>query len=267
MISKLKYLSNETVEQLRNNIAANLDRYRSGHFSDLMTEPGWSIELQLDVDLSSLVHLQPVRAQDAESSRLVWKALSGLTPSLAYEEGIWVRLTHIECLEYARSRWLSTSAAKDEIEAAIRKHFFADTLTKRRDDNAISRLWWNAFMANLIMPDTDLAALEVFLEKADFRLNFIERSGIGSRLPLAAAIVRLMQTDSWTTDREENFRAFMRKVNKLGGGVVFEAMPQTDIDAFTHDCARRANAEEVQSAASPAGRGDTATNAAVPYFD
>lgn len=258
MITKLKYLSNDTVEKLRSSVEINIDRYRSGDFSDLTKDSGWSIELQLDVDLSSLATLDPARSCEPENSRLVWKALGGLTSSLAYEEGIWARLTHVECLEYARKRWLADCNTDGEIEDSVLKHFFADTLTKRRDDNAISRLWWNAFVANLIMPGTNLAALEVFLKKADFRLNFVERSNTVSRPALAAGVVRLMQTEPWVTDREAHFRAVMRKLNQLGGGVVFEAMQQADIDAFMQDCARRARAELLQNGkSSSSGHGDT----------
>jgi hypothetical protein len=159
----------------------------------------------------------------------------------------------VECLEYSRERWLSGVTGNEEIEAGVRKHFFASGLTMRRDDNAISRLWWNAFIAENTMPGTDLEALDVFLAKADFRLNLVERSETGSRPALTSGIIRIMQDVPVITAQEANFRAFMRKLNQLGGGVVFEAMSPEDIDAFMLQCAQSAGIpEEKPSAASAA---------------
>jgi hypothetical protein len=216
--------------------------YRSGDFSDLLQQNEWSIELQLDVNIAALSKLDPSGTPVAEiaNSKLVWTALQGLTPSLAYEEGIWVRLTHVECLGYARARWLSVNASDEVVAKDVIKHFFADTLTKRRDDNAICRLWWNAYIANLAMPGPELTALDLILKRADIRSNFVERSLTISRATLAASIVRIMREESWVTDREDNYRAFTVVVNRLGGGLVFEAMSDSDVDNFVRDCALRA---------------------------
>jgi hypothetical protein len=50
-------------------------------------------------------------------------------------------------------------------------------------------------------------------------------------------MVRIMQREALITAREENFRAFMRSVNKLGGGIVFEAMSDVEVDRFMKVCA------------------------------
>jgi hypothetical protein len=66
-ISKLKYLSNETISFLRTNVATNLHRYRNGDFDDLMSAGEWALELDLNVDLSALTELDPSGTPDAES--------------------------------------------------------------------------------------------------------------------------------------------------------------------------------------------------------
>ncbi len=239
---KLKYLSEQTVEKLRKSIPLNIDRYSSGDFIDLMAEGDWSLELDTQVDLSPLKDLDPSVSPSAEiaNSKLMWRALGHLTPSLAYEEGIWVRLTHVECLEFARARWLNGIDDKDEIAKRVSEHFFASTVARRRDDNPVSRLWWNSYIANIIEPDGKLRALNQILKKADIRLNFVERSLTVYRPPIAAGIVRLMERDPNLTQKEENFRAFMRTINRLGGGMLFEAMSVEEVDAFMDDCASRA---------------------------
>jgi len=238
-MSRLKYVSNNTADSLRESVSGNAARYREGSFEDMMSDGEWSIELPVEVDLTPLEDLDPAGTSAAEvsNSKLVWKALSVLSPSLACEEGIWVRLTHLNCLDYARQRWLNTTMDDDALAKGVLDHFFADTLTKRRDDNAISRLWWNAYIASTAAPGDDLPALGLILSKADIRSNFIERSQTVSRPVLAAGIIRIMTRIPDVAAKEGNYRAFMRSVNRLGGGLVFEAMTDNDIDLFLDSCA------------------------------
>lgn len=239
---RLKYLANTTFEALRSSVAANLDRYISGDFKDLMTDGEWGVELRLEADLSPLAALDPSRTPEAEiqNSLLVGDALRGLTPVLAYEEGIWVRLTHVECLKYSRERWLSGNNNEVKLVAAIHDHFFADKRDRRRDDNALSRLWWNWYIAGMISPHDKRAALEVILQRADYRSNLIERSLTGSRLPLSAGVVRAAKVHPSIMATEASFRSFMKVVNKRGSGIVFEALSESEIDHFMQDCVRRA---------------------------
>lgn len=243
MVAHLKYMSNDAISSLRESVADNVERYRSGDFLDLMRDGNWSIELPLDVDLHILSGLDPsgTPAAEANNSRLVWRALPGLTPSLACEEGIWVRLTHVDCLGFARARWLGSAMSNEEIEGSVHRHFFAETVSRRRDDNAVSLLWWNAYIASLASPTSNLEALEVFLQKADIRLNFVQRSMTVNRQVLAAGIIRAMGRRSEICSPEANFRSFMKVLNRMGGGVVFEAMTESDIDIFMDSCADAAD--------------------------
>jgi hypothetical protein len=233
---KLKYIADATLAELEDKVEENLERYVNGNFQDLTRANGWSIELQLEVDLEPITKLDSQVSPEAEikNSITVWKALSKLSPTLASENRIWTRLTHLEGLEFSRQRWLSGKAAEDKtsLAIAIKTHFFADTHTKRRDDNAISRLWWNAYIAKLILPDQQEVALKALLKTADIRSNLIERPRTVSRPLLAAGIVRAMNRDPWITQIENNFRTFMKTLNKFGGGELFEVMTGDEIDVL-----------------------------------
>lgn len=246
-LEPLKYLSESRLAELRSKIPENYERYTAGDFLDLSAENGWSIELGLKVDLDLLKTLSPEGGADSEvrNSLLVWRTLSNLSPALATEERIWVRLAHLECLEFSRKRWLDVPSKEARL-AAIETHFFASTQTQTRDDHAIARLWWNAYIAFLAMPDDHELALRTMLGKADIRSNLIERSRTSSRPPLAAGIIRAMVADPEIADTESGFRLFMKELNKFGGGELFEVMPPAEIDHFVRDCADRARAEMSQ---------------------
>jgi hypothetical protein len=184
---------------------------------------------------------------DFANAVLVWEALGKLTPALATEARLWTRLTHLEGLTYSRERWLQQAKSKDERIDAINTHFFAETQTKYRDDNALGRLWWAAHIAKLAMPDDQLTALKAIVQKStDIRSNIVERPGISSRPKLAAAIVRTIVREPKTTASEDRFRSFMKAVNRLGGGVVFEAMSDNEIDGFMDECVAHSDSDKDQ---------------------
>ncbi len=235
-MTRLQYVSNATVDFLRENIDRHHLRYTKDGFFNLPGE--WNIDLRVDVDLAPLGDLDPATGADTEvkNSELVWRTFHNITPALAYEEGLWVRLTHIDCLEFSRSRWLKNETDALRLTKAVDVHFFANTLTKRRDDNAISRLWWNAFIANKIAPSDRVGALKAVLKTADIRSNIVERSQTGSRRSLCAGIVRAIQSKPELTRSEEDFRLFMKELNRQGGGAIFEAMSEPQIDLFLQKC-------------------------------
>ena len=235
----LKFLSESRVAKLANSISENLERYTSGDFLDLERENGWAIETRtVTVDLGILENLDGgsrAASADIENSLILYRALNGMTPALARDERIWVRLAHIECLDYARARWLSGYSG-DDLVKQVRLHMFAPNLTAIRDDNALSRLWWNVHIATIADPEDPEGALRLILKTADIRSNFVERTGTASRRPLARAVVRAMRSDPWVTSNERAFRHFMIALNRNGGGILFEALPAYETSRFVQAC-------------------------------
>jgi hypothetical protein len=244
-LRNLSYLSETKLTDLREKVHQNYDRYVAGDFRDLAADNGWAIELNLKVDLDQLNSQDTRRGGEFEikNALLLWQTFRGLSPALATEERVWVRLTHLECLEFSRKRWLDGQDREKNCKL-ISKHFFASTQTGIRDDNAVSRLWWAAYIAFLAMPDDHETALATILSKADIRLNLVERSRTGSRPALAAAIIRAMVADRSIGENEDRFRKFMRVMNRRGGGELFEVMPVQDVDRFVKECADHARAQD-----------------------
>jgi hypothetical protein len=231
------------LEELRCNISTNIARYTSGDFIDLAQGIGWAVETRsVDVDPALLGNLQLGQTSteaEVQNSISVYQALRGMTPSLAREERIWVRLTHIECLAYGRSRWLEGRKPED-LAQQVESHFFARTLTETRDDNAVGRLWWNGYIASIASPDDPERALRLILKTADIRSNFVERTRMVSRPVLAQALLRTMEMEPWITAAEEHFREFMKVVNRNGGGILFEVLDSSETQSFLETCALQA---------------------------
>jgi hypothetical protein len=86
------------------------------------------------------------------------------------------------------------------------------------------------------MPDDPDTALSLILKTADIRSNFVERIWMTSRQGLACAVLGAMGSDPWITGSEANFRAFMKSLNRLGGGIVFEALDVDETMTFVRSC-------------------------------
>ncbi len=239
MMSAITCVSQRVLEELQQGIATNLPRYEGDGFRDLAEHNGWSVSVDIPINYDRLSEIDGTERgaeADLRNTQIVIDALTRLTPSLASEERVWVRLTHVECFDYAKRRWGMPEGSEQEKAARnVKKHFFAAGVTGVRDDNAISRLWWNGYIARQLMPEDPSTALKLILSSADARQALIERPWLSTRRPLLAGMLRAMR-DRPEIRRENPFREFVKTVNREGGGVVFEAMSDREVDAFVARC-------------------------------
>lgn len=252
MNEPLKLLSQAVVDRLASEIERNLERYRVGSFADIEKENGWAIESRLVTwDPAVAGKLDPSGTPEAEirNSLLVWNAFPGMTPALAREERLWARLTHVECLAYARARWLQNN---DKDPSMVRIHFFANGTTGCRDDNAIGRLWWNAHVASLASPGDMELGLRRLLARANNRMQIIERADTGFREPLVRGLVRMLGAEPWLNVDDRAIADFMVEVNKRSGSVVFEALDDAGVDDHLRRCLAYAKAQRPREEAEAA---------------
>jgi len=234
----LLYVGQQTADNLAENISNNLDRYKAGNFLDMEAKGDWRIPLSIDVDIGILSSLKQNNSPDSEieNSLLVGNLLKKITPTVARENRLWLRLSHVECLEYSRQRWIKPNMKDEDLSATINKHFFASTLNRCRDDHAISRLWWNHHIAKQIIPEDPARALKVMLARADIRLNFLERPGLAARPKLGKGIVRALERHEILLKQEYPFRDFMKTLNLIGAGIAFEVLNDEAIDKLMDKC-------------------------------
>lgn len=238
-MSSLTHFSEAKLEQLRSQIETNLARYCGNGFNDLANEPGWAIDLDEKIDVGGLGDLDGSdnrAATDLKDTLVVARVLEKLSPSLANEERIWARLSHVEGFTYSKRRWLANVTDEEALLKAIDIHFFARTQTRIRDDNALSRLWWNGYVARYCFPDSLQRGLELLLSSADVRSNLVERIWLTGRRKLATGVFRAMDRNPSVLASEKSFREFMKSLNILGAGVVFETMTDVSIDDFLKRC-------------------------------
>lgn len=242
-IKKLRFLSEVKLIELSSDKVKNRERYKSSDFLDMVGDNGWSVESRdIYVDFDLLSELNPSLGSEAEvkNSQIVYEAFIKMNPAVASDARTWVRLTHVECLDFCRARWIK-DPSDEKVDTAVRKHFFASGRPGVRDDNAISKLWWNRHIAGVADPIDPEGALRIILDKADIRQALIERPSTGSRVPIIRAIIRALRNDPLLASTRL-FKQLMVELNRDGGGLLFEALSEAHADELVVTCATKARA-------------------------
>lgn len=106
-MAKIRLLRSRTVQELKANIAANLERYRSGNFDFLESDSSSFFEAKLDANDSAFgeVYGDKEDHREVECCAAIYEAMGALPPYLARDDRLWTYLTHTTLLEYARKRW------------------------------------------------------------------------------------------------------------------------------------------------------------------
>ena len=242
-MKKIPYISSSALEKLQNSIDLNLERYANGDFLDLANDARWQSTLDIEYDEGLLTQLEhdPEKAifeNDRINSEIIGNVFRKLTPQLACREEVWVRLSHVECLEYSRKRWLD-GKPMDKLGASVNLHMFAPGRPGRRNNHAISRLWWTYFLAKKARPHDPASALEVITQSIDLRKLFFDHPWMIGRAAITSAMVDILETTPEIAT-EKNRRAFVKNLNFAGGGKVFEVMSNDEIRATMNSCVAKA---------------------------
>ena len=236
----LTWMKQSAITDLHTNVRANLERYRTGDFSDLI-DPSWRQKELLNYDASVFESLSGNSKDDLEDSLVLYPALKTLPARLATNMNVWVPLIHSELLGYARKRWLHLSGTDDQLFNSINTHIFKGGIGGYRDDNVAGRLWWTGFIGNTIAGNDSKEEIErilkPFMRTTDTRSNVIERSGIFSERGLACNISEyLAEGKLESSNNEKAFRKFMVNINLRSNGRYFGDMSKVEVFNFLDDC-------------------------------
>ena len=233
----LRYFTAQTVEDLRHQIAANLDWYYSpsGSLPEAAVSGGFRESRVKGLAISDRLEVngQSPSSTDIVNALVVFEALGELTPHQASMERLWTWLCHHECPQYVADRWLGERPEEEDGAARkVRNHFFAVGNRALIRDNGVSRLWWLGKIAHDTDPDDPRRFLEILLHRQDVRSALIERPAVSMNRKVLGTIYRVMQ-EHWDGDRElfkrESFRNWMIALNRRGGVVLLDAMGEKEL--------------------------------------
>lgn len=242
-MAKIRLLRARIIQQLTAEISSNLDRYRTGNFYLMDSDPANYIESkqEFDPEKLALVMCEDTAHKEVECCKAIFEAIGSIPPYLARDERLWVYLTHTSLLEYSRKRWPIPQDDEKAI-AHIRKHFFAIGTRGIERDNAASRLWWMAALCSRVDGITLDESLTAFLYQYDVRANIIERPTTSQSIPVFSAVIRKLH-QSYKGDEAKalferaRFRSLMKELNLRGGVKLLGALSEAEIGSIVDACA------------------------------
>jgi hypothetical protein len=241
---KLQFIVPEASEELFEAIPNNIERYLDGNFADILGSKIYVSETDINFDYEKLKKINITQRNkssvDGLNSFRVYCAIPDLPKNYATYHGIWIKLCHDECLNYARGRWLKSTKSEEELKKDIERHFFGAGRTGYRDDNAIGRLWWTgAIIMSLQQKNKDtsidfcrkVCSLFKFQQR---RFDTIERARIFNQQKLAEGIIEYFNKGNLSGERDT--REFMKNVNRNASGLLIGGLNHNELEDFFHKC-------------------------------
>ncbi len=224
----LEFLSREATDQLAEDVAKNLEAYRSGNTAALIVASNCRVSKIETAPPPGLDDLAEDK-QDALATQRIFQWLSQLTPVQAADERLWVLLTHRYFSNYVHKRWGGgLDGATKPVELVLRRWFFRGSGLATFVQNALSRLWWFGYLTYDNERANPFELTEVLLSLQDIQTAFLERS-LGRCRPLLRAVLEAIKQheDEFgnAPNRGQAVQQWAKEINLYGGAYLLDAVP------------------------------------------
>lgn len=142
------------------------------------------------------------------------------------------------------ARWLNRrSDSKEQAARQVRNHFFVTGNRGLIRDNGLAQLWWLGKIAYDVDPVQPDQFLELLLHRQDVRATLIERPSVSMNQTVLQNIYVVMQ-EHWKNGKalfvRDTFRDWLKSLNRRGGVVLLDALPENDLIDLLRDEANQA---------------------------
>lgn len=234
------FRNSDTLNILKSNIEENIDLYRSGDFNEVLKDTPLTTIVGSDEfnrnDFDSLVISKDAK-YDYENSVKIWEILSFINPRIARDHRIWTYLTHTYALEYTRARWVLTGNNEEDYGQILRHSFIDKDKRGFERDNAISRLWMNAYVSSKVNDIEMKEALQILLIHTDFREHLIGRPVLMKSNKILTSVIKTAKRikdsgdlDFFKKKSTGGYYNWFLNVNILGGTKLLDALSEDDLD-------------------------------------
>lgn len=249
----IKIMKRGLVHYLFLNVGTNLDRYLKGDFEDIIESDDFIREIKnssYNEELLEQLDGTVGSAADATNAEIIYNAFQGLSPYMARDERIWVYLTHTKCLEFTRERWLKNISDEEKLVSSIKSHFFARGGERGFErNNALSSLWWGAYIADFYKDEPLGRTLKAFLTHTDVRASIIERPNTSFNKNTLSGIMSVLIRKYYVEEDEKFFsrvknksiyREWLKLINRYGGGRLLDSMDKKEAENIINELAAEA---------------------------
>lgn len=224
-MSKLKYLSEQGLSELRDSFEQNHEIYKIGD-SPLVADRyrGLIRESALDVILPEL---QDSIDRDGENAVLLYEAMKALEPAPAADSRLWTCLAHDKYWAYTQKRWVNPASTKD----SLRGQFFIDgSGLGALAGHSIARLWWGGYLTYSV--DSEMTR---FLFSNQTLFQGIAERDLGKNRAIVRPILDGLRTFAGTNpsvSMEVLAKSVLKAVNQIGGVRLLDVLSSQEIMAI-----------------------------------
>lgn len=156
-IIRLQYITDEGVANLKNNFTVNLPHYKSKDnkiFLNYLKDNNYLLESAYECNdfFSDLKYSKDSNHLDLENIKTVYSAMKDIPASVAFDERLWVGMTHTIMWEYIKKRRKEEAFdynGKNQQDKIYNSFFTYTKHGKKRGTfvNCVSRLWWAGYLS------------------------------------------------------------------------------------------------------------------------
>jgi hypothetical protein len=232
------YIKESALEQLKTNIASNIEKYLLddiwiNEYLQALGWEEWSIQSRLymnDIDL--LVDPTDRGKNDAENSKRIYSALKDITPTQASDERLWAYLTHVTYWDYMKARWnVETRQEGNTKNFITERYFFASNRQRALVRNGIARLWWYGYVSYDDTRENPYELTEFLLSKQDLATSLMERQYSNNRDFIISTLSVLKQYEQVIPNilTKNPIQALTKHIQHIGGVLILDALDREDI--------------------------------------
>lgn len=234
----IRFFSQDTVNQLRKGIRANLPWYRGETDIEPPSEMNNYNEMSKSVDSNcfDVLNSNATDEDDEKNVFSIYNALSCLTPQQAADERIWAYATHAYAQQYTHARWTKIPTDDEKAVSYILTHYFVSGSRGLIRDNAVARLWWMGYIASRCRDYKLEETLKILLRESDVRANLLERSSVSMSAEMFSGVIRALDNSIKQNPKDPHlfkrrvFRDLMKLINQRGGRIMLNTLDPKQLD-------------------------------------
>ncbi|WP_226036723.1 DUF6339 family protein [Aquibacillus saliphilus] len=232
---KLKFLSDETLMDLRTNYDAYNEHYYSKDdqwFNTYLNENGRVIESKIEFDLPELNFSADYAVSDKENVKIIYESLKHLTVSQATQERLWSGLAHMQLRHYTYYRMKKELQNKNDkrINTGV---FFKNGNKRSLFVHILARLWWVGYMTYDETNETPYRLTDFFCEK-DFsaRCVMFFSSNFTSNPNITKGILKTLISweEKGITIKRDHFVQANKYLNVVGGAMILDMLSSEEVE-------------------------------------
>lgn len=233
---KLKFLSKETLIDLRTNYEAYKEHYYNRNdewFGKYFSQEGRVLESKIDFQKPELNMDDDYNISDAENVKIIYSSLKHLTVNQATQERIWSGLAHLQLRDYFYYRMKNELNEKKDkrINTGI---FFKNGNKRSLFVHILARLWWIGHMTYDDDNEENPFWLTDFFTEKDFsaRATIFFSSNFTSNKNITRGILKVLYRwqQEGITIKRDHFVQANKYLNVVGGAMILDVLSTEEVE-------------------------------------